>query len=94
MCHRFRNLEASGVYHIPLLRRLVDDFILASEGEIKNAARLYIEQTHNLAEGAWAALAGVIKLDAGLAGKRVGVILSDGNVSPCQLSEALGFRSR
>ena len=85
-------LATSTPFEMPqrIMRQLLDDFILVSEDEIKNAVRLYLEQTHNLAEGAGAAaLAGAVKLAADLAGKQVGVILSGGNISPGQLREVL-----
>ncbi len=56
-------------------------FVLVSEGEMAEAVRLLLRTTHNLAEGAGAAgLAGLMKLRKELAGKRVGIILSGGNI--------------
>ena len=51
------------------------------EDEIADAIRLYYATTHNLAEGAGAApLAGLMKEKSRYAGKRVGLILSGGNI--------------
>jgi threonine dehydratase len=52
-----------------------------SDDEIRRAMRAYYLDTHNLAEGAGAAaLAGAIKDKASLSGKRVGIVLTGGNV--------------
>jgi threonine dehydratase len=52
-----------------------------SEDEIAQAIRVYHEDTHNLAEGAGAlALAAVAQEQRQLRGRRVGVILSGGNI--------------
>jgi threonine dehydratase len=52
-----------------------------SEGEIAGAMRAYFEDTHNLVEGAGAAaLAAAIQEKETLQGKRVGIILTGGNV--------------
>jgi threonine dehydratase len=65
----------------PALKAGLSDFVLATEAEISEAVRLLLQTTHNLAEGAGAAgLAGLLKLKDRLAGKRVAVILSGGNV--------------
>jgi threonine dehydratase len=57
------------------------DFVTVSEAEIAEAVRVYLRTTHHLAEGAGAAsLAGLITLRDRLAGQRVGVILSGGNI--------------
>jgi threonine dehydratase len=50
----------------------------------------YLEATHNLVEGAAAApLAAAIKLRDRLAGKKVVLIVSGGNLSPANLRRAL-----
>jgi len=52
-----------------------------SDEEIRDAMRAYYQDTHNLAEGAGAAgLAGAIKEKAVLTGKRIGIVLTGGNV--------------
>jgi len=52
-----------------------------SEGEIAEAMRAYFEDTHNVAEGAGAAaLAAAIQEKDKLHGKRVGIVLTGGNV--------------
>jgi threonine dehydratase len=55
--------------------------VSVSEEEIAEAIRIYYTTTHNLAEGAGAApLAALLKEKDRYAGKRVGLILSGGNI--------------
>jgi threonine dehydratase len=64
----------------------LDDFILVSEEEIRHAVSLYLSKAHTLAEGAGAApLAAALRLRDQLAGRRVALVLSGGNLSPDQL---------
>lgn len=66
----------------PALQEGLADFITVTDAEIAEAMRIAIGTTHTLVEGAGAAgLAGLLKLRERLAGKRVAVILSGGNVS-------------
>jgi threonine dehydratase len=52
-----------------------------SDAEIAEAMRAYFEDTHNAAEGAGAAsLAAALKEKESLAGKRIGIVLTGGNV--------------
>jgi threonine dehydratase len=65
-------------------------FVAVTEGEIAEAMRTLISTTHNLVEGAGAAgLAGLLKLRDELAGKRVGIILSGGNVDTATLRRVM-----
>ena len=55
--------------------------VQVSDGEVGRAIRAYWTDTHNLAEGAGAApLAAALQEKTKLAGKRVGLILSGGNI--------------
>jgi threonine dehydratase len=59
----------------------VERVVTVSEEEIKAAMRAYFADTHNLAEGAGAApLAALLKEKDRMAGKRVGLVLSGGNI--------------
>lgn len=70
---------------------LLDDFVLVSEAELRQAVRLYLAKAHTLAEGAGAApLAAALKLRDALAGRRVALVLSGGNLSIEQLTWVLG----
>jgi threonine dehydratase len=65
----------------PALKAGLAGFVLVSESEMAEAVRLLLRTTHNLAEGAGAAgLAGLIRLRQELSGRRVGIILSGGNM--------------
>jgi len=64
--------------------------IRVSEDEILRAIGIYFTDTHNLAEGAAATpLAGLLKEKNTQAGKRIGLILSGGNVDKDVLAQAL-----
>lgn len=65
----------------PALCEGLKDFVTVTESEIAEAVRIYIQGASTLAEGAGAAgLAGAKKLAPRLQGKKVGVILSGGNI--------------
>ena len=73
-----------------LMQSLVDDVVLVSEEDMRQAMQLLLETGRLVAEGAGAAaLAAVVNMRAELAGKRVGVIVSGGNVTPETLRRAL-----
>ena len=58
-----------------------EDVVTVSDADIKHAMRLYYTHTHNVAEGAGAApLAALLNARADVAGKRVGAVLTGGNV--------------
>jgi threonine dehydratase len=68
----------------------LDDFVLVSEDELHSAARLMLEHTRNLVETAGAApLAAALRLRERLAGKRVVLVCSGGNVTLDQLRALL-----
>ncbi len=73
-------------YPRAIMWEMMDDFVLVSEEEIRQAVRLYLTKAHTLAEGAGAAsLAGALRLKDELAGHRVALVLSGGNLSEAQL---------
>lgn len=73
-----------------ILWRLLDDFVLVSDDEIRSAQAQLIETTRNLVEAAGAApLAAALRLRDELVGKRVALIASGGNVSLEQLLDLL-----
>jgi threonine dehydratase len=64
--------------------------IRVGEDEIAEAIRIYHRTTHNLAEGAGAApLAALLQEKSRYAGKRVGLILSGGNIDTAVLAQVL-----
>jgi threonine dehydratase len=73
-----------------ILRRLLKDFVLVSDGELDQAVRLMLESTRTLVEMSGAApLAGAIRLRERLAGRGVCLIVSGGNITPEQLHAVL-----
>jgi threonine dehydratase len=69
-----------------ILRERLDDFVLVSEDEIRTAMLQMLERTRNLVEAAGSApLAAALGLRDRLAGKRVALVASGGNVSLDQL---------
>jgi threonine dehydratase len=73
-----------------ILTEHLDDFVLVSDEEIRAATVRVIELTCTPVEPAGAAsLAAVVKLRERLAGKRVAIVCSGGNISPTQLRELL-----
>jgi threonine dehydratase len=59
----------------------VDHILQVSEEELRQAMKIYFTDTHNVAEGAGAAgLAAVLKEKQALKGKRVGLVITGGNV--------------
>lgn len=69
--------------------------IEVTDAEIAQAMRAYYQDTHNLAEGAGAAaLGGVLKERQSLEGKRVGIVLTGGNVDLDTYRNVLAARSR
>jgi threonine dehydratase len=65
-----------------IMSERLDDMVLVSEVELRQAIRIYLETIHQLAEGAGAAsLAAALKLKEQLAGKKVALVLSGGNIT-------------
>ena len=61
-----------------------------TDAEIAHAVRLALRTTHSLVEGAGATgLAGLIALRDRLAGQRVGVVLSGGNIDASTLRRVM-----
>jgi len=73
-----------------VLWKYLDDYRLVSDEEMMAAVRYYLEKAKTLAEPAGAAsLAAALQIKEELAGKKVALILSGGNISPAQLRECL-----
>jgi len=74
-----------------IMRKYLDDFVLVDDADIKQAIRLLLEHTHNLAEGAGAIpLAAALQLKERLAGQKIALVLSGGNLSTEKLRAILG----
>ncbi len=89
---RAEGLATRVAFELPqrILWERLDDFVLVDEDELERAVVLMIEGTRNLVEPAGAApLAAALRLRERLAGKKVALVLSGGNISPAQLREIL-----
>jgi threonine dehydratase len=70
-----------------IVRRLVDDVVLIGEGDIEHAIVLLLEIEKTVVEGAGGAgLAAVLRHKERFRGRRVGVVLSGGNIEPLMLA--------
>ncbi|MBV8702753.1 MAG: threonine dehydratase [Acetobacteraceae bacterium] len=66
---------------LAIIRAGTSRIVVVSDSEIARAVRIFWEDTHNLAEGAGAApLAALLRERASMAGRRVGVVLTGGNI--------------
>jgi threonine dehydratase len=75
-----------------ILARHLDDFVLVTDDELRAATLRLIEVTRNLIEPAAAApLAAALDLRERLAGRKVALVCSGGNISPPQLRELLAW---
>lgn len=69
----------------------VERFVMVDEDEIRNAMRVIYEDTHTVAEGAGAAaVAAVLQERVRMAGKRVGAVITGGNVDREVFAKVLG----
>ena len=74
----------------PICCNVIDESVLVTENEIKNAMITYMEKEHQLLEGAaGTAVAALIKKKDDLHGKRVGVVICGGNISLDTVREIL-----
>jgi threonine dehydratase len=75
---------------LEMMRRLVHDMVLVSDQALREAIRLLLRVTHNLAEGAGAAsTAAALQLRDRLAGKKVVGVFSGGNLDLRELARIL-----
>jgi threonine dehydratase len=66
---------------LAIIRKGASRIVQVTDDEVAAAVRAYWTDTHNLAEGAGAApLAAALQEKTGITGKRVGLILSGGNI--------------
>ena len=73
-----------------ILWDMLNDFILVDEDSMRAAIVTFLQKAKTLAEGAGASsLAGALQLRDQLAGKKVALILSGGNITPEQLRTVL-----
>jgi threonine dehydratase len=83
----------AGALTFPICQALVDEWVLVSEGEIAAAMRRFIDEHHQLVEGAaGVALAALERRGAAARGTRVGVVLCGANIANATLLEVLAGR--
>ena len=74
---------------LDVVRHGADRIVRVSEQSIADAMRLLFRTSHNVAEGAGAAACAAIATEGGARGKRVGAILTGGNVDTPVLQAVL-----
>ena len=90
-------LATGTAFELPqrIMRRLLDDFVLVSDEDIRTAVRSLLARTRTVVEGAGASpLAAALGLKDRLAGRRVALILTGGNISVPQLADRPGRLAR
>jgi threonine dehydratase len=79
-----------GEIALELARTLVDDIVLVEEADIEQAIVMLLEIEKTVAEGAGAAgLAVLIRHGTRFEGRRVGVVLTGGNIEPLTLASIM-----
>ncbi len=74
----------------PIIERLISDVLLVEESELENAVQTYIETQRLIVEGAGAAtLAALLGNKERFKGRRVGLVVSGGNIDSRLLSSIL-----
>ncbi|MCP3987688.1 MAG: threonine ammonia-lyase [Actinomycetia bacterium] len=83
-------VKTPGRITLPIIEELVDDVVVVTEESIERGIALYIEVEKTVAEGAGAAsLAAVLDDPARFAGRKVGLVLSGGNIDVRLLASVL-----
>ena len=81
-------VKTPGQLTLPIIQELVDDILLVEEEEIEEAVRLLLEMEKTVVEGAGAVgLAALIKYRSRFVDRKVGIILSGGNIDLPILAE-------
>jgi len=83
-------MNAKHAEALAIIRAGAARIVTVSESEIRQAMRILFTDTHNVAEGAGAApLAAALQERARLAGKRVAIVQSGGNIDRALFAEVL-----
>ncbi|MGC2718233.1 MAG: threonine ammonia-lyase [Candidatus Acidiferrales bacterium] len=83
-------VRSPGVHTLPLVRKYVDDIVTVDEEEIANAILTLLEKEKTLTEGAGAvAVAAVLNGKTSDRGKKLGVLISAGNIDVTLLSRII-----
>jgi threonine dehydratase len=80
-------VKAPGQLTLPIVKERVSDILIVDEGDLEQAIVMLLEIEKTLTEGAGAApLAAILQHRERFRGKRVGLVLSGGNIDPLMLS--------
>lgn len=86
--------QALGNLTFAIIRRDIDDIVTATDDELRTSQRLFAERMKLVVEPTGAlSLAAAISMKSQLEGKRVGIIISGGNVDLAQYGATLGQSS-
>jgi len=83
-------VRCAGEHTFPLVRKYVDEIVTVDDEEVANAILLLLEKEKTLTEGAGAvAVAAVLNRKVKLTGKKLGVLISGGNIDVTLLSRII-----
>jgi threonine dehydratase len=83
-------VKSPGTLTTPIVRRWVSDILLVDEGDLEQAVVMLLEVEKTVVEGAGAAgLAAVLADRERFAGRKVGLVLSGGNIDPLMLADLI-----
>jgi threonine dehydratase len=83
-------VKKPGTLTSAIIRALVDDILLVTEAEIEHAVALFLQLDKTVAEGAGAAgLAAMLAFPERFRGRKVGLVLTGGNIDPRLLATVL-----
>ena len=83
-------VKQPGDLTVEIVKRLVDDVVLVSEGDIEQAIVMLLEIEKTVVEGAGGTgLAAMLRHPARFAGRKVGLILCGGNIDPMVLADII-----
>ncbi|MCL4774391.1 MAG: threonine ammonia-lyase [Burkholderiaceae bacterium] len=83
-------VDRLGERTLPVIRRCVDDVLLVDEGDVERAVLMLLEIEKTVAEGAGAVpLAALLRHPQRFRGRRVGLVLSGGNIDPLLLASII-----
>lgn len=83
-------VKTAGKKTLPVIRKLVSEVLLVTEEQLERGVQLLLEIEKTVAEGAGAgALAAILAHRERFVGRRVGLVLSGGNIDPRLLSSVI-----
>jgi threonine dehydratase len=83
-------VRAPGALTLPIARALARDVVLVGDGDVEQAIVLLLDVEKTVVEGAGAAaLAALLAHPDRFRGRRVGIVLSGGNIDPLVLSDVI-----